>query len=254
MNQQSDNLELEILRLRDENEQLKSQLQRNLDFDRLNWHLSGSINTKLQLSSTSIKAAVSSLLDRNIFWEVSAQQEFLETIRQSIDNISERVVNLALANLLQAGSLEVSRKFYELHELMRAVQERYLQTTGNMLHYYDLVENGSLTFVDYRYFVHALSLLFSVVGTGDSIKLSHESGYAWYVLYLSNLTEPIHTVMQSILQEQWVAESLYRDLPAEKIYELLLVVRLLEYQGIRLLLDDSQTKGIRIEIPINEPD
>lgn len=254
MNQSQHRLEVELNRLREENEQVKAQYQQCLDFDRLNWHLSMTMNTKLQLSSTSIKAAVSSLLDRNIFWEVSAQQEFLETIRQSIDQISDRLFQMALVNLLHAGSLDVSLKFYVLHELMREVQERSAQTSGKDLHYQDFVAKGSLVFVDYRCFVHALSILFSIVNADGALSLSLDSESRHYVLSLSNLPDSVLSVVQSIIQKKWEADSLYHDLPAEKVYGLILVVRLLEYQGIHLLLDMSQPKGMRIEIPFVEPE
>ncbi|NLH00007.1 MAG: hypothetical protein GX491_21830 [Chloroflexi bacterium] len=244
----------EIERLREENEQLKAQLQRCLDFDRLNWHLLTTINTKLQLSSTSIKAAVSSLLDRDIFWDVASQQEFLETIQQSIDQIADRMHQMAVANLLQAGSLEVNRKFYELHELMRVVQEKAAALSGKELYYQDNVALGSLAYVDYRYFVYAFSTLFTVIDSDEPLQLTQDPRSAAYVLSLSRIAESVHTVIQSILSEQWAAKSLYRELPPEKIYELLLVIRLLEYQGIRLILDPSRSKGIRVEIPFGGPD
>jgi hypothetical protein len=254
MNQQSSDLRAEIDRLQVENEQLNARLQRCLDFDRLIMHLSVAINTKLQLSSTSIKAAVSSLLDRNIFWDMSAQQEFLETIKQSIDHISERMLHMALFNLLEADSLEVNKKFYELHELMRAVQEYLLKAGRNNFQYLDFVPTGNLAYVDYRYFVQTLSILFYAIDAKDSPSLTLELAPAQYVISLSDLSASILTVISSILQEQWASESLYHALPTEKIFELLLVVRLLDYQGIRLALDHSHSKGIRIEIPFSEQD
>ncbi len=55
------------------------------------------ISRKLQISSASIKAAVSSMLALDFFWDESTQHEFLETIDNSVDQISSliRLVTLA---------------------------------------------------------------------------------------------------------------------------------------------------------------
>jgi len=240
--------------LRDENEKLKAQLKHLTNFVQLDDHLSHSINTKIQLNTTSIKAAISSLLDRNIFWDVSSQQEFLETISHSVDHISDRMFNIAVANRLRGGSLDVNRKLYELHELMSAVVEQYSVLSGKRLVFRDEVPYGSLAFVDYRYFVHAFSTLFLIIGVDLEIKLSIDAHSEHYLLEMSGISKSVFSILDSILKEEWTAEPLYHDLSAEMIFELMLVVRLLNFQGIQSNLLCTNPKGVRFTIPFGQTD
>lgn len=215
------------------------------------------MSTRLQIHSASIKAAVSSLLDRNIFWDVSAQQEFLEAISQSVDDISTLMTHVALANLLQVGNLEMTRKPYELQEILTAVAERVLITSGKRLEYHDRVAKGSLILVDYKYFVHALATLIAVVGvTGDSEQFTLQDGElegaSQYILAIERVSPQVGTVAGAILNAQWASRTMQNGLPAEKVFELLLAIRLLIQQGVTVLRDDTRPDVLRIAIPPQE--
>ena len=72
---------------------------------------------KLQLYSASIKAAVSSLLNYDIFWDNANQHEFLETINSSVNQVSELIV-LTLAFRGEAGSLVLKRDPQVFQEIL----------------------------------------------------------------------------------------------------------------------------------------
>ena len=73
------------------------------------WNLYADTSRKLQVYSASIKAAVSSLLNYDIFWDSKNQHEFLETIDRSANQVSEMIVLLTLAFRAQANNLVLSR-------------------------------------------------------------------------------------------------------------------------------------------------
>lgn len=242
-------LEQENRHLVDENERLKLELQELKSFDLLSSRLFSSLVTRLQVNTASIKAAVSSLLDWNIFWDVSAQKEFLEAISQSVDNISALMTHIALLNLVQINNLEVTRKPYESHELMMAVQDRVYQMCGCHFSYQDNAAKGSLVMVDYKYFVHALSTLFYVTGVRNEQNVSMDALPNMVEITVRGVAQPIIKVIDDILRKEWSSSSIQNSLPPEKVYLLLLIVSLFEQQGVLVKLCDDQTNTLQISIP-----
>ena len=58
------------------------------------WSLLVNISTKMQISSTVIKASVSSLLGDDIIWDGSTQNELLEIIDSSANQVSKQIMLL----------------------------------------------------------------------------------------------------------------------------------------------------------------
>lgn len=86
------------------------------------WVLFVEASRRLQVSSASIKAAVSSLLNYEIFWDPANQHEFLQTINSSVDKVTRLVMILSLAFRAEAGSLELKREPQSLQEILAVVQ------------------------------------------------------------------------------------------------------------------------------------
>ena len=100
---------------------LRRQLAEFRARNRAMWSLLAEISQKLQASSTSIKAAVSSLLDYDIFWDGSTQHEFLETIDESVDQGSNLIMLMMLAFRSEADSLEMKPEPHALQEILSTV-------------------------------------------------------------------------------------------------------------------------------------
>ena len=89
---------------------LRRQLAELTAKQRMVWALFIDASRKLQISSASIKAAVSSLLNYDIFWDGANQHEFLTTINSSVDQAAKLASLLTLAVRSEAGSLETQTR------------------------------------------------------------------------------------------------------------------------------------------------
>jgi hypothetical protein len=98
------------LNLEQENALLRTRLKQMESRELFLWGLLLETSRKLQSSSASIKAAVSSLLNYDIFWDIANQREFLETINVSIDQVSELVMLVNIESRLRGGTLEFKRE------------------------------------------------------------------------------------------------------------------------------------------------
>jgi signal transduction histidine kinase len=147
--------------------QQNQELQRELDElkaeRRIIWPLLVEISRRLQVSSASIKAAVSSLLSYDIFWDIANQHEFLETIDNSVDQAAQLLTLLSLASRLEADSLEIKREPHVLQEIIAGVQAGGTKRFPKLILELQLPPVEKSVWVDYRYLLIALSLLFEVI-------------------------------------------------------------------------------------------
>lgn len=127
------------------------------------WKMLSETNRRLQASSASIKAAVSSLLNYDIFWDVANQHEFLETIDSSVDQAGRLVMLLTLAFHLEAGSLELTPDVQELQEIVLDVLDRRAEKFPNFSLKVDFPEGGRPVRLDYKYFAIAFEYLLEVI-------------------------------------------------------------------------------------------
>jgi hypothetical protein len=131
--------------------------------DQAMWSLLVQLSRKLQVSSASIKAGVSSLLDYNIFWDGSTQHEFLDSIDASTDQISRLIMLLSLVSRAQAGSLEIKAEPQMLQEIVSMVREQFMKESGGLELEITLPQAGKPVLVDYEYLMLALRFIFEVL-------------------------------------------------------------------------------------------
>ncbi|MCL4560096.1 MAG: hypothetical protein M1281_05730 [Chloroflexi bacterium] len=146
-----------------ENLALRKELARLQTRNQAIWALLIGISRKLQVSSASIKAAVSSLLNNDIFWDASAQHEFLKTIDSSADEASNLIMLAALAFRFEAGALELKREPNYLQEILSVVQNENSSWSQKLQLEIAFPGEGRLALVDYEYLKLALKLLFEVL-------------------------------------------------------------------------------------------
>ena len=146
-----------------QNHALRQEIKQMAAQEQYIWSTLVETSRKLQLSSSSIKAAVSSLLNYDIFWDAANQHEFLETINTSIDQVSDLVKLVALESRLEAGSLELKCEPHFLQEILSVVRGNLYSCDPKGEVSFCLPEDEKLVEVDYSYLILALELLIQVI-------------------------------------------------------------------------------------------
>jgi len=149
------------------------------------WPMLVETTRRLQITSASVKIAVSSLLDNGIFWDNANQHEFLETINVSIDQVSELTRLLVIAFRLEAGSLDLRRETQMMPQILSVVQDRGTARLSKLTWQSAFPREGNLVLVDYEYFIFALELLSQVFDSVTSAQpvlvQATESAENWFM-------------------------------------------------------------------------
>jgi hypothetical protein len=127
------------------------------------WSLFVLVSRKLQISSASIKASVSSLLDYNIFWDGSSQHEFLESINSSTDQITKLIMLVTLTSRAQAGSLILKPEPHILQEIVSVSVDQIKKSYSTFMLDLKLSSESRTVLVDYEYLLLALKLVFEIL-------------------------------------------------------------------------------------------
>ncbi len=146
---------------------LQAELDRALASRKYLWGLFVEASRRLQVSSASIKAAVSSLLNYEIFWDPGNQHEFLNTIDVSVDKVARLVLLFALTFRAEAGSLELKPEPQSLQEILAVVQANVASRFPKLLVRFILPNEGKPVMVDYHYLAMAFNFLFELCGSGE---------------------------------------------------------------------------------------
>lgn len=224
----------EVERLEAENRALQEQLSTLKIKNQALWIVLAEIARRLQGHSTSIKAAVSSLLDYDIFWDESTQHEFLETIESSVDDISALIVVLTLAFKVEARSLEIKREPQMLQEILMTTSATLAETNRGARLKLSMPPSGKSVLVDYEYMALALRLLFEVLlnvegVSGESINVEAKEAENGWQLEIKGVDEAVADMIcgafdnrteQLIPHEQFLSEDSLRLLTACKVFQL----------------------------------
>lgn len=134
-----------------------------MDDERIMWDLVSEISQGLQMSFASIKAAVSSLLDGNIFWDQAAQHEFMQTIDKSVDDSSSLTAVMTLAMRCESQTLIVHREPNSLQEILSQAKDLVQKDLPDAIIELSLPTETRPAFVDFEYLRMALRLLIEVL-------------------------------------------------------------------------------------------
>jgi K+-sensing histidine kinase KdpD len=197
-----------------ENQELRRELENRYDSQRYIWKLFVEIARRLQLSSASVKAAVSSLLSYDIFWDPANQHEFLQTIDASTNTVARLIMLMTLAFRAEAGSLTLSPEPQVLQEILAVVQRNIAARFPNLSIDLEMPENGKTVQVDYEYLIMAIGYLLELLDADPEIRAiqitAHETNEFWN-LDIQGLThttlELIHT-MHACKTDQGMSEGL----------------------------------------------
>jgi K+-sensing histidine kinase KdpD len=154
--------------LQQENLALRRELERVSASREHFWKLLLETSRRLQVSSASIKAAVSSLLNYEIFWDPANQHEFLTTIDLSVDKVGRLISLFNLAFRAEAGSLELKSEPQSLHEILAVVQATAVSRHPKLQLKFSLPREGKPVLVDYEYLTIAFSFLFDLLAAREN--------------------------------------------------------------------------------------
>jgi hypothetical protein len=129
------------------------------------WVMFADISQNLQVSSASIKAAISSLLDTSIIWDRSTQYEFMQSIDKSVDRVASLMAVMTLAMKTVSGQLEPVREPSNVLEILSRVADGLTKEGASVS--ITLAPPGPVKWVlvDYDYLRIALTLLLQVLIT-----------------------------------------------------------------------------------------
>jgi K+-sensing histidine kinase KdpD len=218
------------------------------------WNLLAATGRKLQVHSASIKAAVSSLLNYDIFWDSANQHEFLETIDSSVNQLSDIIVLLTLAFRSQANSLVLRKDHHLLQEILSISQMAAAKKFPQMKLEISFPPAGKPVLVDYEYLTKALLLLYEVLyarAPSDPIRVAaNESDGAWFLDFIG----PDNQIIQAISQMQncKTQPATTENLSAENILRLYIICEILHLQDITVDAFDGpdQRTVFRLCVPV----
>lgn len=217
--------------------------------------ISAEISRRLQMSSAAVKAAVTSLLDYDIFWGGSTQQEFLETIDSSVDQIADLSTLMALASRSVAGLLRMTIEPHALPEILSAVQDHMLERMPNLALTISFPADGDPVRVDYEYLSLSLRLLLEALATPEAPPrpiqvLAEEHPDRWQV-DLGCLTGALAAAIAALVAPEGEESIPIESIAAENALRLLIACRLLRCQNALLAVDTdaSGVMWLRISLP-----
>ena len=224
--------------------------------NRAMWALLAEVSRKLQASATSIKAAASSLLDRDIFWDGSNQHEFLETIDYSVDQGTNLITLMMLAFRSEAGSLEMKPEPHILQEILSTVLDTLSVEKPTFRFHMVLPATGSPALVDYEYLAVGLRLLLEVL-IESAVSLPElelrvvEDQDAWR-LDLLNVPEPVIDAIDYLCQGRFDDLMSIDRISPESLLKLFTVSRILGLQHIHLKIHAGEEGKayLRLTMPI----
>lgn len=221
------------------------------------WELLVEISRRLQGSSASIKAAVSSLLSYDIFWDGSAQHEFLEIIDDSVDKLSNQITLLSLVFLSESNNLDLKCEPNDAQEIISAVIDKTTKLYPDKI---KIIKNNQVSkpiFVDYEYFSLALSLIFDIIFqsniTQHQLAVTIKQVENDIILEITGINEYISDILSTeiCLTSPDKSRNKFQIIPSIKL-KLLVSCKILDYQSIHteIIFDEiSNSFGLCINIP-----
>lgn len=237
-------------------QELQNELNQIKVNNRAVWMLLVQISNRLLRSSTSIKTAVSSLLDFDIFWDETTQYEFLQAINNSTDELADLNVLMTLAFRSQAKTLEIETEPNLLQEILVALQNNINKNDRGIkveMHY---PLEGKPALVDYHYLTLALGLLIEVIFSEDknatklSIIASEHADY--WDLQIEHFNSSLAMIIRHFFEQANDIVTIANQISPEDALKLMTVCRILYLQNIHLSKQDTpaNSTAICLHIPM----
>lgn len=246
---QEQGLQKQIQALQNELNQLRANNQ-------VIWELFVQIGNRLQRSSTSIKTAVSSLLDYDIFWDETTQYEFLQAIDSSTDEMADLIVLITLTFRSQAKTLEIETEPNALQEILVSLQKTIGKSDRGTELNIQYPSEGKPALVDYQYLSLALGLLIEVVFSEDKdatqISITADESIDHWRLQIEHLNPSIAVIIRHFFEQANDIVTVASQILPENALKLMTACRILYLQNIKLCKQDtaSSPTAICLHIPM----
>lgn len=236
------------LTLREEIKELTA-IQHNI------WKLMVVVCRRMQISSASVKAAVTSLLNNDIFWDASTQYEFLQMIDDSTDNFSDLAMLVSLVSRLQVDKIHLKLETQVLQEILSKLEDDLPHHLKDVKLDIEFSPELATVLVDYEYLMIALRLLFmSMLGGQDhpiNVRVVVKEMVENRLLEIRNINSSVHNVICNLpesLTEEYIKE---KKISPDKVLMVYTAYKLLTLQNIRLraCLDNDKNAMLQLEIP-----
>jgi len=234
----------ENLTLQREIENLKAENQQT-------WNLLIEIMRRLQASSTSVKAAVTSLLDYDIFWDVSNQHEFLKTIETSSDQALAIEMLLLLDFRLKVGRLELRPEPHSLQEILPKVEANIKNRFPTFEMELSMPMEGKPVLVDYEYLSLTLTLLIHQLISGlrqSEIHIHLQEQVDNWVIKLSGLNPKMVKYVESCLNSSANMDISHEIIDPEDVLRMKVIRKLFDLQGVNTWGEPSRELEDRLDI------
>jgi K+-sensing histidine kinase KdpD len=235
--------------------ELNRELEETKIINQSMWSLLVEITNRLQMSSSAIKAAVSSLLDHDIFWDGSTQHELLEIIDDSADQVSNQIILLSLAFRSEANDLEMQVEPYDIQEVFIPAFDKLGRDYPDLELSIDIPTDGNSILVDYKYLTVALELLMDVIAASQQplarLEVSARESQATWHMDIYGIHDEIAGFIANIsscLDDELITD--IRLLPTNKL-KLFVVCNIFSQQGIQIesLNQETDNNGLRLILP-----
>jgi hypothetical protein len=221
------------------------------------WNLVSDISQGLQMSFASIKAAISSLLDTNIIWDQAAQREFMQTIDDSVDDLSDLTAVMTVAMRVESQSLAIHREPNSIQEILSQAQDQVQHRAPATTIVLALPAEARMGYIDFAYFRMAVCLLLELlIGTGDrampmlSVQLL-ENSTGWKITFEGDFSRVARDLIDWFCNDGPDCALLPAMLRAETRLKALTAYQLLRLHGIKVVTDGTgeDRKSLTLRIP-----
>jgi hypothetical protein len=215
------------------------------------------ISRKMLSHNASIKAGTTSLLSKDLLWGPLNQQEILEIIDSSTDELSELLVLLSLALRSEGKLLKLHVEAFPMEEIFIHLNEHLHRKYSNFKLNIDLPTGGKPAYVDYEYLVLAMMYLLDVVkemGKMEQLNLAAIENEDHWQVSMDGLTADICGLLKRFFTDQHYEFGSIPDhtINTVDLLKLKLVRNLLHLQKITIIINDRspEVKSIQMNIPI----
>ena len=209
------------------------------------WNLVSDISQGLQISFASIKAAISSLLGGDIFWDQATQHEFMLTIDKSVDELSNLTAVMTVAMRFESQMLTINREPNSLQEILSQARDYVQKRLPDTAITLTLPVETRLALVDFEYLRLALRLLIEVLITTRadavapfSIRVLEEIA-GWQIILEGQLSGLAGDIVNWLCQAAPERSLLPANMRVEAKLKVLTAYQLLALQAIEVAVNGA---------------
>ena len=240
---------------------VRGNLRTMLNDDAVMWSLVSDISQSMQIAFASIKAATSSLLGGDIFWDAATQHEFMQTVDNSVDDLSDLTAVMTMAMRSQNGTLALRLEPNSLQEILSRAKDEAQKHARRAVIELTLPAETRLARVDFECLLMGLRLLVEVlISTREnqsaplSIQLQ-EDAEGWQILFHGGISGFAADIVNWMCTKAPEGAFFPAALRAETKLKALTATKLLALHAIRMTssADDGSASAGEVALALHVP-